>query len=94
MKSTLRLFLFVIASVLINFSMVSGSFTMSTNIAVVLETEDSGVKTDITIELIQEVVANYYKIKIDDMKSTTRMRAIAFPRQIAMYLSRKLTTLS
>lgn len=60
----------------------------------ILETEDSGIKTDITVELIQEVVANYYKIKIDDMKSTTRMRAISFPRQIAMYLSRKLTTLS
>lgn len=48
----------------------------------------------ITAELIQKVVADHYKIKLDDLKAKKRTRAIAFPRQIAMYLTRELTDLS
>ncbi|KAF1085907.1 Chromosomal replication initiator protein DnaA [Sporotomaculum syntrophicum] len=48
--------------------------------------------TKITIELIQQKVAGYFNIKLDDMKSKKRTRAIAYPRQIAMYLCRELTT--
>ncbi|MBP2034168.1 chromosomal replication initiator protein [Clostridium algifaecis] len=48
----------------------------------------------VTIGLIQDVVANYYNLKIDDFKSARRTRNVAFPRQIAMYLSRKLTDMS
>ena len=49
---------------------------------------------EITVNLIQQIVADYYEISIDKMKSKKRTRAIAFPRQIAMYLSRELTDLS
>lgn len=45
----------------------------------------------ITIEQIQAVVANHYGIKIADMKSKKRTKKIAFPRQVAMYLSREMT---
>lgn len=45
----------------------------------------------ITIQLIQEVVANFYGIRVEDFKIQKRTRTIAFPRQIAMYLSRELT---
>jgi chromosomal replication initiator protein len=45
----------------------------------------------ITIQLIQEVVADFYSLKIEDFKSKKRNRSISFPRQIAMYLSRELT---
>lgn len=48
----------------------------------------------VTIEIIQEIVANYYNLKIEELKSARRTRNIAFPRQIAMYLSRKLTDMS
>lgn len=48
----------------------------------------------VTIDLIQDVVANYYNLKVDDFKSARRTRNVAFPRQIAMYLSRKLTDMS
>ncbi|AZV55130.1 chromosomal replication initiator protein DnaA [Clostridium sp. AWRP] len=48
----------------------------------------------VTIDLIQDVVANYYNLKVDDLKSARRTRNIAFPRQIAMYLCRKLTDMS
>ena len=48
----------------------------------------------VTIASIQEIVANYFNLKIDDLKSQRRTRNVAYPRQIAMYLSRKLTDMS
>lgn len=48
----------------------------------------------ITIELIQDVVASYFNIRIEDFKSARRTRNITYPRQIAMYLCRKLTDMS
>ena len=48
----------------------------------------------ITIELIQDVVANYFNLRIEDFKSQRRTRNVAYPRQIAMYLCRKLTDMS
>lgn len=48
----------------------------------------------VTIALIQDIVSNYFNLKIEDLKSSRRTRNIAFPRQIAMYLSRKLTDMS
>ncbi len=48
----------------------------------------------VTAELIQEIVGNFYNIRIEDFKAKKRNRAISFPRQIAMYLSRELTDLS
>ncbi|NLO89790.1 MAG: chromosomal replication initiator protein DnaA [Clostridia bacterium] len=48
----------------------------------------------ITIELIQEKISNHYKVSVSELKSKKRNRSIAFPRQIAMYLSRELTDAS
>lgn len=48
----------------------------------------------ITPALIQEVTGNYFNLKVDDFKSKKRNQAIAFPRQIAMFLCRELTDLS
>lgn len=48
----------------------------------------------ITIDMIQKKVAEYFDLRIADMKSKKRTKAIAYPRQIAMYLSRDLTDLS
>lgn len=48
----------------------------------------------ITIEDIQKKVAAHYNIKISDMHSARRSVAIARPRQVAMYLAKKLTTKS
>lgn len=45
----------------------------------------------ITLEVIQKTVADYYKIKVADMYSQKRTRAIARPRQVAMWLARDLT---
>ena len=43
---------------------------------------------EITLEVIQEIVASYFKINIDDLLSKKRPRNLSFPRQIAMYLCR------
>ena len=43
---------------------------------------------------IKEVVANYYNLSIDELVSKKKTKNIAHPRQIAMYIARKLTDLS
>src|SRR5438876_3118750 len=45
----------------------------------------------ITIEQIQRSVAEFFGVKFSDFKAKNRTRAVAFPRQIAMYLARQLT---
>jgi len=45
----------------------------------------------ITIEIIQQSVAGYFHLSPSEFKAKKRTRAVAFPRQIAMYLSRELT---
>ena len=42
------------------------------------------------ISRVQKIVADYFKISIEDLKSKKRNADIAFPRQIAMYLCRKI----
>jgi len=49
---------------------------------------------EINIDYIQKVVSNYYHIKISDLKSSKRLKTLVLPRQISMYLSRKLTSCS
>jgi chromosomal replication initiator protein len=49
---------------------------------------------EITVNLIKEVVAKNFNIKSEDFNSKKRTRAIAYPRQVAMYLCRELTDLS
>lgn len=48
----------------------------------------------ITIEDIQKQVAGHYNIKVSDMHSARRARSVARPRQVAMYLAKKLTSKS
>ncbi|MDQ0209141.1 chromosomal replication initiator protein DnaA [Alkalicoccobacillus murimartini] len=45
----------------------------------------------LTITDIQKLVGDYYQVKLDDFKAKKRTKSVAFPRQIAMYLSRELT---
>src|SRR5699024_10913235 len=48
----------------------------------------------ITVQMIQELIGEKYNVKIEEFIAKKRTRSIAFPRQIAMYLSRQLTDLS
>ena len=48
----------------------------------------------ITVDKIQNVVSNYFNIALSEMLSQRRSRPLARPRQIAMYLAKKMTTRS
>jgi chromosomal replication initiator protein len=45
----------------------------------------------ITIEQIQKFVAEYYQLKLADLKSRNNSKSVAMPRQVAMYLCKQLT---
>ena len=45
----------------------------------------------ITIDQIQRRVCDFFGLKLSDLKAKNRTKAIAFPRQVAMYLSRQMT---
>ena len=48
----------------------------------------------VTIEEIQKRVAEHFNVRVSDMHSARRARAVARPRQVAMYLSKQLTARS
>ena len=52
------------------------------------------MERQISVDLIQEIVANHFHIQKDDIKGSKKPKSIAYPRQIAMYLSRKLLDIS
>ncbi|MBQ8637273.1 MAG: chromosomal replication initiator protein DnaA [Clostridia bacterium] len=54
--------------------------------------EDGIIK--ITYQKIMDKVCDFYEVSIDDMKSQSRLRNITRPRQIAMYLCKKLTSMN
>ena len=45
----------------------------------------------VTIESIQKFVADYYQLKVTDLKSRNNSKSVAMPRQVAMYLCKTLT---
>jgi chromosomal replication initiator protein len=45
----------------------------------------------VTIDIIQKFVADYYNLKLADLKSRNNSKSVAMPRQIAMYLCKSLT---
>ena len=54
----------------------------------------SQTSASLTIEAIQKEVSSYFGLKISDLRGAKRHKAVARPRQIAMFLSRKLTSSS
>ena len=53
----------------------------------ILDHEDKAI----TIEAIQKYVADYYNLKLADLKSRNNSKSVAMPRQVAMYLCKSLT---
>jgi chromosomal replication initiator protein len=45
----------------------------------------------ITIDQVQRKVCDFFGVRLSDLKAKNRTKAVAFPRQVAMYLSRQLT---
>jgi chromosomal replication initiator protein len=50
--------------------------------------DDSG---EITIQQIQQAVTNHFRLRADELTSKTNARSVAVPRQVAMYLCKRLT---
>jgi len=51
-------------------------------------------RKDISVELIQKIVADYFGLKVADLKSEKRLKAFVQARQIAVWLCRDLTSAS
>jgi chromosomal replication initiator protein len=51
-------------------------------------------QSNLSIDIIQREVAEYYQLSPSDLKGKKRNKSIVLPRQLAMYISRKLTELS
>lgn len=78
------------------------AYSSLTNKEITLELAEEALKDiissdkprEITVDIIKEEVSKNFNIKMEHFSSKKRTRAIAFPRQIAMYLTRELTDLS
>jgi chromosomal replication initiator protein len=51
-------------------------------------------QSNVTVDLIQRTVADYFNLSTNDMKGKRRTKVISFPRQIAMYITREITEYS
>ncbi len=51
-------------------------------------------QTNVTVDLIQRTVADYFNLSTQELKSKKRTRVVAFPRQLAMYITREVTEYS
>jgi len=79
----------------VSFSSLTGKpITMESVEYLLRDTLDQEQQQVLTVEEIQKVVSDYYDIRMGDMTSNRRPQSIAFPRQVAMYLSREMTAQS
>jgi chromosomal replication initiator protein len=53
---------------------------------------DSERPEGLTMDRIARIVASHYKLTVEEMKSKNNSRAVAGPRQVAMYLCKRLTS--
>jgi chromosomal replication initiator protein len=51
----------------------------------------SGPRGILSVEVIQKVVADYYKVKVSDLYGKRRLASFVLPRQVAMYLTKEMT---
>lgn len=78
------------------------AYSSLTNKAITEELAEEALKdimsnnkpVEITVDLIKDKVSKRFDIRMDEFNSKKRTRAIAYPRQIAMYLTRELTDMS
>jgi chromosomal replication initiator protein len=78
------------------------AFSSLTNRAISIELATEALKDiikpsrpkQINVEIIKDIVSQYYNMRVEDFDSKRRTRSISYPRQIAMYLCRELTDMS
>ncbi|MGM0441851.1 MAG: chromosomal replication initiator protein DnaA [Elusimicrobiota bacterium] len=73
-------------------SLMGSEVTVDNTKEILKDIIDKDKKLDeISTGKIQKIVADYYHVQVDDLKSKKRHKKIVFPRHLAMYLTRKLT---
>ncbi len=79
---------------LVAYSTMMGGATINLELALeaLKDFINKGISEKNDVHRIQKIVSEYFQITVEDIKSKKRSSNIAFPRQIAMYLCRKLTT--
>ena len=79
---------------LVAYSTIMGGASIDINLAIeaLKDFISKGLSEKNDITRIQKIVAEYFQISVEDIRSKKRSSNIAFPRQIAMYLCRKLTS--
>ena len=79
---------------LVAYSTIMGGAIIDINLAIeaLKDFISKGLSEKNDITRIQKIVAEYFQISVEDIRSKKRSSNIAFPRQIAMYLCRKLTS--
>ncbi|MCO5045087.1 MAG: chromosomal replication initiator protein DnaA [Verrucomicrobia bacterium] len=77
----------------VSYSSLTGRpLTLETLEYLLRDTLDQESHETLTMEEIQKVVADHFDLRLADMTSSRRPQSIAFPRQIAMYLCREMTS--
>ena len=76
---------------LLAYSTIMGGANITLNLAIdaLKDFINKGTSEKNNISKVQMVVAEYFQISVDDLKGKKRSASVAFPRQIAMYLSRE-----
>lgn len=79
---------------LVAYSAIMGGSSISLDLAIeaLRDFISKGISEENNIHRIQKVVAEYFQISVEEIRSKKRSANIAFPRQIAMYLCRNLTS--
>lgn len=79
---------------LVAYSTIMGGETITLDLAIeaLKDNISKGIGEKNDIQRIQRIVSEYFQISVEDMRSKKRSANIAFPRQIAMYLCRNMTS--
>ena len=79
---------------LIAYSTIMGGASISLDLAIeaLKDFISKGISEKNDVHRIQKIVSEYFQITVEDMKSKKRSSNISFPRQIAMYLCRTMTS--
>lgn len=79
---------------LIAYSTIMGGVEISLDLAIeaLKDFINKGISEKNDVHRIQKIVSEYFQITVEDIRSKKRSSNISFPRQIAMYLCRKLTS--
>lgn len=72
------------------YSLLAGGITLDIAKESLKDLISPTISKKISSDFIMDIVANYYNITVDDLKSKRRSTEVAIPRQVAMYLCRKM----